>query len=511
MAAVSKIDGNAAELRIAEELTGYGQLSGSEVWNRYKANSFPEFGGQNTLVARRPITADRQLEKGKITDHNAQGGFQSDLTQENFAKLAEGFFFAAFRTKDELSIADVKQSGVEEDYEPASGGDAYAAGDLLFAQGFDDSANNGLKEVTAAGASSIEVTTSLVAATGQSGTIRRVGFKFATDDLDVDVSGDFATYTTTTKDLTELGLIPGEWIFVGGDTFATQMDNTVNNGFKRVRSVSANALVVDKSSTTMVNETGNGDTVQVFFAPRVVKNEDDSTLIVRKTYQAERQLGAPDDTQPSEIQAEYIAGLVPNTAQFNINTADKMTVDYSFIGKDTSFIDGPTSLKAGTRPTLIGEDAFNTSSDFTRMKVRKVDTANENPSDAVGFLQSLQFTINNNVSALKAIGQVGAFEAVTGAFEVSGSATGYFSDVQLLQDIKDNADFTLDAHAVKENQGISIDMPLIALGDGRPSVEQDAAVTVPLEIQAARGDKVDSALNHTLLMSFWDYLPNAAM
>ena len=63
---------------------------------------------------------------------------------------------------------------------------------------------------------------------------------------------------------------------------------------------------------------------------------------------------------------------------------------------------------------------------------------------------------------------------------------------------------------VKENQGISIDIPLIALGDGRPNVTQNEPINAPLDSQAASGSKVSADLNHTLLFVFWDYLPNLA-
>ena len=65
-------------------------------------------------------------------------------------------------------------------------------------------------------------------------------------------------------------------------------------------------------------------------------------------------------------------------------------------------------------------------------------------------------------------------------------------------------------HLVKSNSGISFDVPLLTLGDGRLSVEQDAPITIPLTPDAVSGAKIFSGLNHTLLITFWDYLPNLA-
>jgi hypothetical protein len=58
---------------------------------------------------------------------------------------------------------------------------------------------------------------------------------------------------------------------------------------------------------------------------------------------------------------------------------------------------------------------------------------------------------------------------------------------------------------VKENKGILFDIPLLSLGDGRLAVEQDQAITLPLETMAA-----ESSFGHTLLFASFSYLPDLA-
>ena len=60
--------------------------------------------------------------------------------------------------------------------------------------------------------------------------------------------------------------------------------------------------------------------------------------------------------------------------------------------------------------------------------------------------------------------------------------------------------------AAGAKSGTLVDVPLITLGDGRLDVSQDEAITLPLEIPAG----ADKVFNHTLLMTFWDFLPDAA-
>jgi hypothetical protein len=507
MGAVNKIDSNYTGLRYAEE-DSYKTVSGDEVWRPLEPNSYSDFGGGITTLARRPINASRQRKKGVVTDLDAGGGFQTDLTQANLQDILQGYFFADLRTKAELPVAVVDGTG--EDYEPTSGGDGYDANDLLFAKDFDDAANNGLKTVVSGAAASVVVVEDLVTAAAQTGTISKVGHNFATGDAEIDASGTLPFLKTTTKNLTELDILPGEWIYIGGDaTLHNFSDNAVNNGFKRVRSVAANAMYFDKSESTMVTDDGATEDIQIFFG-RVLKNESDQTLIKRRSYQLERTLGAPDDASPAEIQAEYVVGAVPGECSFQINSADKVTAELSFQGADVEQIDGPTSLKGGTRPALTEEDAFNTSSDFARIKMAQVSDTDEAPTALFAYLMDLTLTINNNISRNNAVGVLGAFDVTAGLFEVGGSLTAYFADTDSVAAVRNNADITIDAHLVKDNKGISFDIPLITLGDGKPNVEQDAAITLPFSMEAASGAKAVAAMDHTMMMVFWDYLPDAA-
>ena len=83
--------------------------------------------------------------------------------------------------------------------------------------------------------------------------------------------------------------------------------------------------------------------------------------------------------------------------------------------------------------------------------------------------------------------------------------TAYFADVAAVAAVRDNEDVTLDIILVKDNRALMFDLPLIALGDGRLSVEQDQAITLPLETNAA-----ESNFGHTLLFGSFYYLPDLA-
>jgi len=509
MAAVNKINSNVVETAYAEEQT-IKTLPGTPVWRPLDANEFSDFGGSISKVSRNPFRTDRQLRKGQTVDLDAAGSVNHDLVQAGLQDILQGFFFADLRPKVEFGGAGeiTNVDGTGEDYEAVSGLDVFYANDLVFASGFSNSANNGLKNVVSSAATSLTVSQDLVDETPPSAAkLVTVGFQFTSGDLVVDMTGSLPKLTTTTKDLTELGLIPGEFIYIGGDSAATQFD-TSGMGFARVRSIAQNEIVIDKCQADMAADTGTGKTIQIFFG-RVLKNEV-GTDIVRRTYNVERQLGAPDDASPTEIQSEYLIGAVPNELSLNIPTADKAMVDLAFVAMDVEYRTGVQGVKSGTRISLIEESAFNTSSNVPLINLAIISDTDENPTPLFAYAEELSIAINNNVSPDKAIGVLGGFDASHGNFEVTGNLTAYFQDVASIAAVRDNSDVTLDMHLVKENAGITVDIPLLALGDGRLNVAQNEAIRIPLSKEAAIGTGAITGYDHTLLMSFYDYLPDAA-
>ncbi len=627
MTAVQKVDSNATGLRYQEE-TSIGVANVNNPWLTLEPNTYEDFGGEFTTVARNPINAGRQRQKGVLVDLDASGGFNQDLTQANMQDLLQGFFFADLRRKNDVGDdrsnrrASVSPDGQFEDYlmtdingsnvitvdsrvaataVVAVGGTGYAVddivemtdanatvlqrwrvsgetagvvddvdlinpativggfvpregrtdtdtgagavttkltgsgddaltltvtngdglvwqlGDILNMAGHDDAANNGQFDVSSVTDNLITVTQTLVAdaSINAAATMTTVGFGSIAGDLDVVNAGgsSLPTITSTATNWTTLGLIPGEWIFVGGDVSGAAGDQfltAANNGFMRIHSIAATVLTLDKTSGTMVTEANTAELVSVYFG-RVLKNEADAALQVRRTYQLERTLGAPDDALPAEIQAEYVEGWTPNELTLNYGTADKVMVDVSGVATDVSTVTGPVALKSGARPTLVSDDAYNTTNDIARLKLAILNRAGvANPTALFAFLTSFTININNNITPNKAISVLGAFDVTAGQFIVEGTMEAYFASVTAVASIRNNDDITLDVAQVRgvsgSKVGTLVDVPLITLGDGRLSVTQDEAITLPLDTPAG----ADRVFNHTLLMMFWDYLPDAA-
>ena len=273
--------------------------------------------------------------------------------------------------------------------------------------------------------------------------------------------------------------------------------------------MAAGYIEVDKSDSPMVIDAGTGKTIRIFFG-RVLKNEATPSLIVRRTYTLERKLGAPDEAQPTEEQAEYVVGSVPNELTFNVPTADKVTVDLAFVGLDTDYRLVADDLYLGNRNDLVESECFNTSVDVTRIHLARVVAGDEAPAALFAKLSDLTLSFTNNASLVKAVGVVGGFEVIMGLFEGSVSGTAFFATLDAIQAMRDNDDVSFHLHLVKANQGITWDYPVGMLSNDSIDVESDAPITVPFTFEAAKGTKVYSGYTHTALMVFWDYLPTAA-
>lgn len=506
MPAVNKIDSNTTGTAYAVE-SALGALS-SPVWMRLEPNGFKEFGAEVQTVAPSPINPSRQRKKGAVTDISASLGFNHNLNFFNSADLFESAFFAATRRKGKQTASAVLASPFKYNMASTTG---FLVNSIVKGFNFTNPANNGIAVVSAVTANtSITTTTTLTAEASPPAKnfVQVVGYQAALGDIDVDNTQALPALTSTALDFTTLGLVIGQWVFVGGDAAGVKFGTAANNGFKRVRAIATNRLTFDKSVLPMVTEANTTSTIQLFFGD-VIKNETD-TAIVRKSFTIERTLGAPDSGSPLQIQSENVSGAIVNEMTINIPSADLVNMDVSFSALNSVQRTGAEGPLQTSVQTPTASNALNTSSDFSRIKMALVSSTNPAPSPLFAFITEANISINNNLEANKAVGVIGAFDISAGTFQVGGKLTAYFSDVASMQAVRANADVTLDMIMVKENQGIVIDLPLLTLGDARLSVEKDKAITLPLSMEAATAETIDANLSHTALLTFFAYLPTAA-
>lgn len=506
--AINKVDSNITGLAYAEE-TSLKTLPGTPIWRSLQPNSYSDFGGDYKTVARAPIDPSRQNRKGVLTDLDASGGFNTDFTLQGLIRLMQGFFFADARempSTDPLNGTGVTITAVNgsDQYVAASGLDIFTVGQLIQASGFGTAANNGLKTLSTVAAGLLTVAETLVAeASPQAAAkLQAVGRAFPSADLSISVTSGVASLVSATGGFNAMTeLIVGAWIFIGGDSAGLRFTNNV--GYARIKTKSDTVLVFDDITWTPATEAGTGKTIQIFTGT-VIKNENTSSLIKRRSYNIERQLGSGN----TATQAEYLEGAIPNEFKLNVKQGDKLTADLSFVALDNTHKSGEVgdTIKTGTRLAALTEDAFNTSSDLYRMKMSINDPTSSNPAALFAYVPEASLNIKNNVTPNKAIGVLGAFDASAGIFEVGGSLTAFFGTVAAVNAVRANSDVGFSMIGAARNGGFIFDIPLLGLGGGRLKVEKDAPIMVPLEQMAAK-----NVNDYTLLYEVFAYLPTIAM
>lgn len=474
---------NLTGLAIAEE-TSYKQLPTTPIWTPLEPNEYSDFGGDVTTVERMPIKADRQRRKGVVTDLDASAGFGMDFTQKTPYNILPGFMFANWRQQAKAVINSNSATGLQTGVVNAP------IGALLFVEGRTTPTNNGLFKKIGGSVSNILVDPAMEAEAGAAGTVVVVGFELGDGELSVEVSAGQAKLTRTSAAWASVGeIIPGQWLFVGGDLaehgFAT------SNGWYRISSVDGLAITCDRFPESAVTEAGAaGKTIRVFFGD-VLKNESDPSLIVCRSYTVERTLKADAH--------QYVIGAAANQLEISVPTSDKITAALTYIGADTV---GETVRRTGIRPDLPQENAFNSVSNVTRLRMINDDTG----SGLYTFVAEATLGIDNGVTPVKAIGTLGAFDLAVGDFVVSGSVSAYFTTIEAVQAVRENTSVSLDYSMITNNQGWLIDIPYLTMGDGRPNVEKDRPVTIPLTITGAAHPDFD----HTMLINYFNYLPDLA-
>lgn len=511
MAQVAKIDSDVTGLFYAIEaelghLPGENGNAGSPVWHSLEPNSYSDFGGQITTVSPNPINESRQRKRGSTTGLSAGGGFTQNFTFFNLHDMFESAMFAATRRKPSRPCTAVTATNTF----AIGTTTGFLVGSIVKGSLFTNAANNAAFVVSGLSAGvSVTITGTLVNETPPAAAyVQVVGHQFASGDLSVDNSGSLPRIVSAAVNLTTLGIVPGQWIYVGGDIAATQFANAANNGFKRVRSVSTTAITVDKSAAAMTTDAGTSKTAQIWFGD-VLRNET-STLIKRKSFNVERTLGVPDTAQPAQVQSEVLKGAVVNTLSLSIPQQALVTAELNFVAIDNELRAGSVGPKRSNAQAPRFAVPINTSSDFSRLRMAPVSNDSVAPAAMFAYVTEMTISIENNLTPTTAVGLLAAFDVTTGQFFVNANATAYFATVAAAQAVRDNTDVTLDAIIVKGRQAVAIDLPMISIGDARPSVEPNQPITLPLTVEAADAEGISSEMNHTILFTFFNWLPATA-
>lgn len=469
---MGQIKVNNVSLELAVEAS-IGVLPGSPVWFLLEPNDIGDFGATITTTPREPISANRQRRKGTTTDLESSASFEHDLTKEVFIILSEGFVFATYQGSQINRATSVSTTAYT-----VPAGPVLADGQLIFARGFTNSANNGLKRVTS-GATSTSIPllaggTVTEASPPANNSLEVAGWRFATSDLAITVSAGVATIVATAQNLTLIGAKVGQLIHVGGLTVSPG-SFSAGVGYARVRSVSTTTIVADKLSSTLATDPGTGDQVDMLFG-LFLKNVPvtDGSFLTR-SYQIELSLPNIDVAGSPTTAWMYSKGNLANELALSLTVADKALIEFGFIGTDTTPPTTSRATNAATPIQPVQTTAFNSSSDVLRLRVQRVDE-----TGLTTCFKDVTITLGNGVSPEKCIGTLGAVFMNVSNFTVDMEGEILFTSKEVADAVRNNETVSMDTLLKNSDGALSIDIPSLTLGDGSPGFPVNESVTMSL-------------------------------
>lgn len=495
---MSKVSTNNVSLAYCKEAS-LGVLPGTPEWKTLEPNSIENFGATIVTTPRNPISKDRQRKKGTVTDLDSAVGFGADLTMEHVLDFFSNFVmagwtgplvFGAYET-DTITGVD----GTAEEYDVSANGDL-AAGTLIYARGFTNSDNNGLKTVAAgATGTTIAVEEDLVdeVSPPDEARISVCGFEGATGDLEIDASGDLIS---TVLDFTTLGLTVGQVIWVGGVAALNYFATAVDRGWARITAIAANKLTLDKKSAVWTVDAGAAKEIHIFFG-RFLRNVtvDDSDFL-EESLQFE---AVWTDLEAVGTDCyEYAKGNYCNEFTLNLGIADKATCSFGFIGTDTEPPSTTRDPEGANALSPIQVVAFNTSADIARLRITEVDETGIST-----YFKSLNLTLMNNVGPEKALANLGAVFMNYGNFDVNIEAQLIFTNKEVPAAIRANTTLTMDFSLRNEDGALFFDIPAMTLSGGDKELPENESVLINTPAQAFE----DTTLETSIGISLFPYAP----
>lgn len=504
---MARVNTNNTSLRFAIE-SSVGVLPGSPLWRIAEFDTIGAYGAQITTTVRRPISQDRGRKKGTVTDLDSSVEFETDLTMDAFTDFAEGFVFSEFvNVEFDLKsstgtlpppVATTSTWTIDSASATLAGKVQFSGGQfatLVYAKGYSNAANNGIKPITAdlaaAGTAITVAATLVVEVPPTNASLQVCGVRVLNDaDLTLTVTGSTATLVSAAAitNWGSFGIKKGMFIYIGSATSLGAVQNalgaggTASYGYARVTADSTSGtLLLDKLDDTLVTAAGAATFAQDILFGRFLRDvpvtaDTADNRYLERTYQHE--VSYPDLGGVGVDEYEYAIGNFVNEVSFNLPLTDKATLSYGFIGTNSDDITPTRKTGASAAISPLRTTAFNTSSDIASITTDVVSSASE-----ICF-KSLTVTLRNNVSPEKCLGTLGARFVNSGVFEVNLEGQMLFTNKAIVNAIKNNTTVTFLSIIDNEDGAIALDIPEMTLGDGGREFPVDQSVLVNITGQS---------------------------
>ncbi len=491
---MGRVSTNKTSVSFAVE-TSPGVVDTGTRWKTLEPNEIPDSGAEITTVSRTPISQYRQEKKGTTVDLDSKYGIGGDLTWDAVNDLFPYFIGAKFFGGQVASPTSVTASSF---VVPAMT-TPLVENTLIRGRNFTNSENNGLLTVGAAStATNVVIAETLVAETPtatKNTTIEVAGFRFSAGDLEINADGNIVS---TTKDLTELPLMRGMAIGVGGDIAASRFAVADNKGFARIVSIAANLIVLDKTGQTFAIDNGAGKTIELRFG-RFLRNVSvNDADYLEESIQIETTFDNLGDA--GETYFGYSEGNFFKNLSLAFPPQDKAGFTVDLVGTDTKPPSATRVTGAANKLDPAGTSAYNTTSDFARLRIQKTDETGISTD-----FKSMDIVIDNNVSPEKVLGRLGAKFMNLGNFTVKNSVELLMTSAGVAEAVRNNTTVTMDSVIQNDDGAVLFDFPSTTMGGGAPSFPVNESVTINSEVKSYGDAVLGTSLGVSMFPSVPEY------
>jgi len=362
-------------------------------------------------------------------------------------------------------------------------GPAFVAGHLIRNSGFGVAGNNGLFKLTTGSATVPAVGDTILtdeAAPPANARVKVVGLEGAAGDIETLADG----LKSTALDFTLFGLVPGQWVKVGGTGSTFRFATAACNGYARISGpVTAHKIPLDNLPTGWGVDDGSGKKIRVFYGDQI----RNGTTRISNTLER----GFLGQAVPT-----YIAqrGMVVGQGDFNWTTEQIATLVLTFNGLSGS---------QGTAPLDASPDPATTngvmSANVNVGRIAESGVAVSSPN----YIRAATLSINNNLRMISAVGNVGAVDIGAGECAATGQLETYFGDNSLLAKLINGTVGNFNIRTSKNNQSFIVALPRVTFTDGSPSAGgKNQDVTLPLNYQAS----LDTVTGAQVLFDRFEYV-----
>lgn len=467
--------------------TDFETIPSTGFWKLFEPNDPTRFGAEVTTVPRDPISKLRQRRKGTITDLDSGFDMDADLTGDSFLDFLEGFVFARWKgvaIHSGANRGNLSAASTGSQYEH----DALAApipqNSLVYARAFSTAPNNGLGVVQAGGSTTdTPVDLALEDETpteAQNASLEVAGYRGDDTVFSWMFVGGIGILASS-ADLTTFGWTPGQFVHIGGLTASERFGDGIGgtvHGKARVVSVTSGQATFDKLDAGLQQNSSVITTTVDLLWGRFLRNVpvDDPDFLTRAWIVE----GAwPGLGNPTGDEYEYALYNFNDVLSFNMPGQDKATLTVGMIGTDAQPPNSTREPGADTPVLPVETGAYNTSTDFVRLRVTEVDE-----TGLTSDFTDLTFSLGNEVNPEKVLNKLGARFMNAGNFLVDLTSEALFTDSGVIQAIRDNQTVTMEWGLRNDDRAFIVDVPAMTLGDGARNLVRNESVKVSLTGQA---------------------------